>query len=169
MPPKRCVILVGHGGVPTDCPTERVLEFKREERLAGGTMTPGLAAADKKLRDWPRTPESDPYKPGLEAVADALAKALPDCLVLEAYNEFCHPSLEDAFAQAAGTGAPEITILTTMYTRGGIHSEREIPAIIERLKAKYPGVAVRYLWPFSLDAVASFLAAEVKRVEGPVD
>lgn len=164
MPPKRCVILVGHGAIPADCPPEFVQEFKREERLAAGRMTPALAAADKRLRDWPRTPETDPYKPGLEAVADALAKALPDRLIFEAYNEFCHPSLEDAFAQAAGTGAAEITILPTMYTRGGVHSEREIPAAIERLKARYPGIAVRYVWPYSLDAVAAFLAAEIKRV-----
>jgi sirohydrochlorin cobaltochelatase len=55
-----CVILVGHGGVPTDCPPELVADFKRQEAAARGARTPALASADKKLRDWPRTPKTDP-------------------------------------------------------------------------------------------------------------
>lgn len=165
MPPKRCVILVGHGGIPKDCPPELVTEFKRQEKLSGGKPTPALLAADKKLRDWPRTPESDPYKPGLEAVAKALGKALPDRLILEAYNEFCPPSLEEAFEMAVNRSVTDITVITTMYTRGGIHSETEIPAIVERIKAAHPGISVRYCWPFSPAAVASFLAGEIARAE----
>jgi sirohydrochlorin cobaltochelatase len=161
----KCVILVGHGGVPTDCPPELVSDFKRQEAAARGKPTPALLAADKKLRDWPRTPKTDPYKSGLEAVAAALAKALPDRLVLEAYNEFCAPTLEDACEEAVRRGAKSVTIISTMYTRGGVHSEREIPELVAGLRTKHPDVELRYAWPFDLSAVSALLAGEVERAE----
>lgn len=161
-----CVILVGHGGVPTDCPPALVSEFKRQEAAARGTPTPALLEADRKLREWPRTAQTDPYKAGLEAIAKALAASLPGHFVLEAYNEFCAPSLEDAFAEAVKRGAKRVTVISTMYTRGGIHSECEIPEILDRLRAEYPGVRVDYSWPFDMSAIAGMLAAEIRRTEG---
>src|SRR5688572_29604032 len=99
------VILVGHGGVPTDCPPELVSEFKRQEALAKRGPAPGLAEADAKLRRWPRTAQTDPYQAGLEAVGAALRRALGGREVLLAYNEFCAPSLEEALAEALRRGA----------------------------------------------------------------
>src|SRR5579883_2422710 len=58
MAASRVVILVGHGGIPTDCPPAMLAGAKRDE-------------LSERLRDWPRTAENDPYKPGLEAVAQA--------------------------------------------------------------------------------------------------
>jgi sirohydrochlorin ferrochelatase len=46
-------------------------------------------------------------------------------------------------------------------TRGGEHSEVDIPAAIERARARHPGVAFVYVWPFETAAVARFLAAQV--------
>jgi sirohydrochlorin cobaltochelatase len=161
----RWVILVGHGGVPTDCPPALVADLKRLEAAAKGRRTPELLEADRKLRVWPRTPKTDPYKAGLEAVAESLRKALPGRQVALAYNEFCGPTLEEAFARAAGAGASAVTVISTMYTRGGVHSETEIPEIVAELKSAYPGVDVRYVWPFELPAVAAFLAGEIARVE----
>lgn len=161
----RCVVLVGHGGVPTDCPPALVGEFKRLEAASKGRPTPELLEADRKLRAWPRTEKTDPYKAGLEAVAAALAKAMPDHLVLAAYNEFCAPTVEEAFAEALARGARSITLVSTMFTRGGVHSEREIPALAAKLQREHPDVTVRNVWPFELSAVAAMLAGEVGRVE----
>ena len=44
---------------------------------------------DTKIRQWPRTPETDPYQSGLEAVAAQLHANLGDVLFAVAYNEFC--------------------------------------------------------------------------------
>lgn len=165
MPPTRCVILVGHGAVPSDCPRELVSEFKRLEAAARGRPTPELAAADAKVRSWPRTDKTDPYKPGLEAVAKALRARLGGHLVLEAYNEFCSPSLPEALESALRQGARDITVITTMYTRGGVHSETEIPRLVGEARRRHPGVSIRYAWPFDLEGVASMLAAEVRRAE----
>ena len=159
----KAVILVGHGGIPTDCPPELVRELKRLEAEARGRTTTELRLADQRLRRWPRTAKTDPYQPGLEAVAAALAKRLPGRLVLTAYNEFCSPSLEEAFETAAARGAREIAVITTMYTRGGIHSEKEIPEELKALAAKHPGVEVAYCWPFDLENISRLLADEIER------
>jgi sirohydrochlorin cobaltochelatase len=52
-----------------------------------------------------------------------------------------------------------------MVTPGGSHSEIEIPAILRRVRCRYPEMAIRYAWPFDLSAVASLLAAQVKRFD----
>jgi len=89
-----------------------------------------------------------------------------DIEVLTAYNEFCAPSVEHACEVAVDAGATEITTISTMFSRGGVHSETEIPEIVARLQKRHPGVAIRNVLPFDLDAVSNFLAGEVKRVEG---
>lgn len=142
-----------------------VSEFKRLEAAARGRATPELAAVDAKIRSWPRTAQTDPYQPGLEAVAQALRAQLKDRLVLEAYNEFCSPSLPEALDSAVARGSRDITVITTMYTRGGVHSETEIPQLVEEARLRHPGVSIRYVWPFDLSAIGSMLAAEVRRVE----
>ena len=165
MASKKHVILVGHGGLPSDCPPELVREFKRLEAASGETPSPRLKEADKKLRSWPRNAQSDPYKEGLEAIAAALRRELKDHIVLEAYNEFCGPSLEEALESAIAQGAQELTVITTMYTRGGLHSEKDIPKIIEAMRRRHPAVKMRYAWPFDLAVIAAMLAEEVHRTE----
>ena len=165
-PKKSVVILVGHGGLPSDCPGALVSRLKMLEARRSGTGRPPSdeeAALDLQVRSWPRTKKSDPYQAGLEALGRALKKELKDTRVVLAYNEFCAPSLETAVANAVGEGAREITIITTMFTRGGIHSEAEIPEIVKALRRKNPKTRIRYAWPFSLPAAAAFLAAQARR------
>ena len=49
-----------------------------------------------------------------------------------------------------------------MITRGGSHSEREIPEDLEVLKKKYQDTDIQYAWPFDMDAFALFLSDHVK-------
>jgi sirohydrochlorin cobaltochelatase len=163
---KKSLILIGHGAVPTDCPPALAAEFKRLEASSRGKPSAEFHAVDHKLRSWPRTPQTDPYKAGLEALAQALAKVLPDHSVTTAYNEFCAPDLEQAFDEALRQGALEVTAISTMYTRGGLHSEREIPEIMESLRRRHPNISVHYCWPFDLGNVAQMLASEVNKIEG---
>ena len=95
------VILVGHGGLPSDCPPDVVSKLKRLEmdrRRRGVPASDEEKELDRKVRDWPRTPESDPYKVGLEKIASRLANKLPNYKIVAAYNEFCAPSIEEAAA-----------------------------------------------------------------------
>ena len=105
--------------------------------------------------------ESRVGKWGLESVLGELRPRLGGRRVVEAYNEFCAPSVEDAIATLVEEGADHITLLTTMFTRGGSHAEFEIPEIVEFSRKKYPGIQFHYVWPFDLDRVAEFLASHV--------
>lgn len=119
------------------------------------------AELDAKIRQWPRTKETDPYKYGLESMLQGLAPKLGGRRVVEAYNEFCAPSVEDAIADLVKDGASHITLLTTMFTRGGSHAEFEIPELVEYARTQYPDVTIEYVWPFDLNRVVDFLAAHV--------
>ena len=163
---KRGIVLVGHGGIPKDCPQDLVTRLKRLEaqrRAAKQPPSPEELELDRKIRRWQRTTATDPYQSGLEAVADALRPHLNGALFAVAYNEFCAPTLEEAVEDLVGKGATHITVVTTMFTPGGSHSEVEIPEILELLRPRYPGVKLHYAWPFDLRLIAKTLAAQLQR------
>jgi sirohydrochlorin cobaltochelatase len=160
------VILVGHGGIPKGCPQELITKLKRLEgqrRAAGTPMSAEEHELDARIRRWPRTPETDPYQSGLEAVAVQLRANLGEALFAVAYNEFCAPTLEESVEELLKKGATHITVITTMFTPGGSHSEIEIPEILDHLRPQHPEVELRYAWPFDLSLVANTLAEQVKR------
>ncbi|HKE62263.1 MAG TPA: CbiX/SirB N-terminal domain-containing protein [Nitrospira sp.] len=162
----RGIVLVGHGGIPKDYPAELVTKLKRLEsqrRAAGTPKSIEELELDSKIRRWPRTAETDPYRLGLEAVADALRPQLDGALLAVAYNEYCAPTLEESVEQLIKKGATHITVATTMLTPGGSHSEVEIPEILEELRPRHPGIELRYAWPFDLQLVANTLAEQVRR------
>jgi sirohydrochlorin cobaltochelatase len=162
----RGVILVGHGGIPKGCPQELVTKLKRLEaqrRAAGTPMSAEERALDTRIRQWPRTPETDPYQSGLEALAAQLRANLGEVLFAVAYNEFCAPRLEESVEELIKKGATHITVTTTMFTPGGAHSEIEIPEILEQLRKQYPDIVLRYAWPFDLSMVAKMLQKQVSR------
>jgi sirohydrochlorin cobaltochelatase len=168
---KEAVLLIGHGGTASDTPRALVSELKRLEGERQARKEPGMspreAALDKQVRDWPRTPETDPYKYGVEAIASALAPKLDGRRVVVAYNEFCAPSVEDAIEALAGEGCERILLISTMFTRGGIHAEFEIPAIVIEARKKHPRMSIEYAWPFDPVLIADFLAAQIARTSPP--
>ena len=163
---KRGVVLVGHGGIPKDCPQELVTRLKRLEAQRRAAKQPPSAEElelDMKIRRWPRTPSTDPYKSGLSAVAAVLRPYLNGVLFALAYNEFCAPTLEESVADLIKQGATDIIVTTTMFTPGGSHSEVEIPEILNYLRPQYPHIELRYAWPFDLELVANTLAEQIRR------
>jgi len=160
------VILVGHGGIPKDCPQDLVTRLKRLEAQRRASKQPPSTEElelDKIIRRWPRTAQTDPYQCGLEAVASQLRVQLNKVLFAVAYNEFCAPTLEESIETLIKQGATEITVTTTMFTPGGSHSEVEIPEILDHMRPQHPEVTLRYAWPFDLTLVANTLAEQVKR------
>jgi sirohydrochlorin cobaltochelatase len=168
MDKKEAVVLIGHGGTASDTPRALVSELKRleGERQARKEigMSPREIELDKQVRDWPRTPDTDPYKYGVEAIARALRPKLDGRRLVVAYNEFCAPSVEDAIEGLVGEGFGRIRLISTMFTRGGIHAEFEIPAIVVETRKKHPRVTVEYAWPYDPGLIADFLAAQLAAV-----
>jgi sirohydrochlorin cobaltochelatase len=165
-PHQEAVILVGHGGVPTDCPREWVTRLKALEaqrRATGRAPSAEERELDRRIRHWPRTLRTDPYRDGLEALAAQLRLLLNGMPLAIAYNEFCAPTLEEAVEQLVAAGATSVTVVPSMLTPGGVHSEIEIPETLEFLRARYPQHEFRYAWPVDLALVARMLAEQLTR------
>ncbi|MBI2788027.1 MAG: CbiX/SirB N-terminal domain-containing protein [Elusimicrobia bacterium] len=164
---KEAVVLIGHGGAARDTPRPLVAELKRleSERLARreARMSPREAELDRQVRGWPRTPDNDAYKLGVEEIAAALAPKLGGRKLVAAYNEFCAPSVEDAIESLVAEGFTRVSLISTMYTRGGLHAECEIPGIVAEARRKHPGVVIEYAWPFDADYLADFLVGQLSR------
>lgn len=160
------VILVGHGAVPKDYPRDQVMRLKA---LEGRRQTTGAEPSseeidlDQKVRSWPRTPSTDPYQVGLETLAASLAPLLPNVIFKLAYLEFCAPTLEDIVDEVVTAGATTILVAPSMLTPGGVHSEVDIPHILDRLREQYPSVTLRYAWPFDMTRVAHLLAEHLQQ------
>lgn len=160
------VVLVGHGGIPKDYPGELVTKLKRLEaqrRAARVPMSQEEYDLDQKIRLWPRTTETDPYQAGLERLAAHLKPLLGGVRFSLAYNEFCTPTLGEAIERHIADGATDVTVISTMFTPGGSHSEYEIPEEMAALRKHYPDVTLTYAWPFDLDAVAEMLLNHLHR------
>jgi len=162
----RGVVLVGHGGIAKDCPDELVSKFKRLEaqrRAAGTIPSAEEQELEATIRRWPRTAATDPYRAGLETVGAALRPLLDGALFALAYNEFCAPSVAESIEDLISQGATHITVVTTMFTPGGAHSEVEIPETLARLRSKHPGLELHYAWPFDVHVIAKTLSQQVKQ------
>jgi sirohydrochlorin cobaltochelatase len=165
-PPKIGVILVGHGGIPKDCPRDLVMKLKRlegERRTKGQPASSDEMELDLRIRRWPRNAQTDPYQTGLQHLASELQPLLGDALFSVAYNEYCAPTLEEAAEELVRQGATDITVLTTMFTPGGAHSEIEIPETLDHLRRAHPDIILRYAWPFDLKLVAGMLIRQLEQ------
>jgi sirohydrochlorin cobaltochelatase len=163
---KKGIIRVGHGGIPKGYPVDLVSKLKRLEaqrRAAGQPMSAEELELDTKIRTWPRTPESDPYQAGLEALGAQMKPMVNGALFALAYNEFCGPTLQEAVEDLIQQGAQSITVVSTMFTPGGSHSEYEIPEEMEELRHKYPRVTLNYAWPFNLSQVSKMLVDHIEK------
>ncbi|MZG30915.1 MAG: hypothetical protein F3741_08935 [Nitrospinae bacterium] len=161
----QAVLLVGHGGLPKDIPQEIVENFMRvhKQRVrSGNAITAQEKELDSTIRKWKRTPESDPYQAGLESLASHMQPLLSDYILKVAYNEFCHPTIEAAVDELVEQGITKIILVTTMITRGGSHSETEIPEEVNELRTKYPAIDFQYAWPFSMVSFSTFLSNHIK-------
>jgi len=178
------IVLAMHGVPPNDFPDRELGEYFRYHMAVeaanqsshqqgnghNGHGPSGLSPEElaryreleTRIRTWPRTEANDPFYTGSLVLAKALQK---ECghRVLVGFNEFCAPSLKDAFEAAAEANARRVLVITPMMTPGGSHSELEIPAAINAAAENYPNIDFIYAWPFGHHEVASFLAAHVVR------
>jgi sirohydrochlorin cobaltochelatase len=163
---KKAVVLVGHGAVAKDCPREWVTKLKALEAKRKVTREdPSTEELDleSRIRSWPRTPQNDPYKEGIESLAIRLKPLLNGEMLATAYNEFCAPTLEEAVEDLIAHGACRIKVVPSMMTPGGVHSEVDIPLILEKLRTQHPQVEIQYAWPFKLDLLANLMHEHLKQ------
>ncbi len=166
---KSIIVLAMHGEPPNDFPRDEFASFfALHARLhyagaADEDLHHRYTDLDAKMRGWPRTAENDPFY----AASQEMAKQLRETTGLEVvvgFNEFCGPSVEQAIEEAVGRKAENIIVITPMMTPGGIHAEIQIPATVRQARDRYPGISIRYAWPFDLSEVAQFLARRIHQV-----
>lgn len=163
------IVLAMHGSPPNDYPRGELAEFFRLHSVVEGAAGPiSQEARDRhevlhrKLRDWPRNQQNDPFHAASQQLAARLRETSGHDVVV-GYNEFCSPGLDEALLEVARQGAARIVVVTTMMTRGGEHSEKDIPSRIEEFKGSHPAVEIVYAWPFDAGQVARFLAEQISR------
>ncbi|MBI5651513.1 MAG: CbiX/SirB N-terminal domain-containing protein [Chloroflexi bacterium] len=167
---KTVIVLAMHGAPPNDFPKRELGEFfglhSRLEHAAGSDaaqIKPRHDELDAKIRAWARTAQNDPYWAGSREIANELAREMK-CEVIIGFNEFCAPTLAAAFDQAAERAA-RVIVLTPMMTRGGEHSEKEIPHAIDAARQRHPAITFQYVWPLDTVAIAQFLANQITNYE----
>jgi sirohydrochlorin cobaltochelatase len=152
--------------VAKDCPRDLVRQLKALEgrrHLTGAPPTPEEIDLETRIRRWPRTPENNPYAAGCEQLLRALRPLLPEMALKLAYLEFSAPTLEEVVEELRQDGVTEALVAPSMMTPGGVHSEVDIPQIIEQLQKTYPEMTLRYAWPFDLTHIAQLLAGHVRQ------
>lgn len=165
------IVLAMHGMTPNDFPQEEKRElFKLRVQLGEGPFegekTPQqkrLEELDRKMRLWPRSEVNDPYDSAARRLAEELKRQI-SMDVLIGYNEFCSPDLCAAFDAAAQIkGIQKVLVITPMVTRGGNHSEEEIPALVDKAQKKHPHIRFIYAWPFEDADIAKFLSVQINK------
>ena len=163
------IVLAMHGAPPRDFPHDETAEmFGLHARLHGARGPEGDALARRyheiegRMREWPRTADNDPFWAASQELAEYL-ELESGLRVIVGFNEFCNPSIVDALGLLVSGGAKSVLVMTPMMTRGGEHSEVDIPAAIARAIEDHPGVDIRFAWPFDPEEVAAFLVQHAKR------
>jgi sirohydrochlorin cobaltochelatase len=71
-----------------------------------------------------------------------LARRLPGERIALAYLEFMQPALDDCAAELYAEGVRALRIVPVFLGVGG-HLRNDLPPLVEALKARHPGLAVR--------------------------
>lgn len=163
---KTVIVLAMHGMTPKDFPADEKKEFMRlHSQIDSGTLLSEQRRRhdelDSKMRRWPRTPQNDAYNEAAKEMARNLGRSSGQEVIL-GYNEFCAPTLQEAFGLAAAKRPDRVIIVTPMMTRGGNHSEEEIPAEVQTARERFPHIQFEYAWPFDSSRIADFLADHIR-------
>jgi sirohydrochlorin cobaltochelatase len=156
-----------HGVPPKDYPKQELAEFfslhGRFQHSASMQKSPQMERylyLSEKMKKWPRSEQNDPFYSTSQELAQRLSLETGN-EVMVGYMEFCAPEAMDVLEEAAKCRPDSIVVVTPMMTRGGDHSEVEIPAVVKRFQERHPEIKVIYAWPFSLTDIARFLARQI--------
>ncbi len=85
----------------------------------------------------------------LEDVAGVIRRKRPGLIVHIAHMELARPTLEEGVEACIRDGAAEVVVHPYMLSPGR-HATRDIPAMVERAAARFPGVAFRVTGPLGI-------------------
>ena len=164
---KTVIVLAMHGVPPKGYPEMEIVEMFRLhmqlEHMPLEESNPVVIRhheLDSKVRNWPRNNDNDPYWAASNEIAQLLQNK-SGLQVIVGFNEFCAPSIDEALDEAAKEQPDRIVVVTPMMTRGGEHSEVDIPKAITRAREEHSGIEIVYAWPFEFEAVVALLVNQI--------
>jgi sirohydrochlorin cobaltochelatase len=164
---KTIIVLVMHGVPPKEFPKQELTEFfmlhgrlPHQSSPEKSPLMERYSVLNEKIKNWPRNPQNDPFCAASQELAGHLSRET--CHeVLIGYMEFCSPEAKAAMEEAANGHPDKIVVVTPMMTRGGAHSEVEIPAMVKRFREQHPEIKTVYAWPFDTTDITRFLAKQI--------
>jgi sirohydrochlorin ferrochelatase len=98
-------------------------------------------------------------------VIELLKGQRPGDAVLPAFMELASPTVPDAVAEALRLGATELVVVPCFLFQGN-HIKRDIPELLDAVRAEHPGLTVRYARPIGPDPrIADILNDRVHEVD----
>jgi len=102
-----------------------------------------------------------------QRLRELTAAQRPDCAVSLAFLELMTPSLPDEAAALVARGVREITVVPIFLGQGG-HLLRDLPQLLEGLRAAYPDIAFSVVPAVGEDpAVLAAMAAYCSNASAP--
>jgi sirohydrochlorin ferrochelatase len=156
------VVLVGHGQLPSDIPKELRSEYLKLKFKENRTRLEEerFEELENVVLNWARNEVNDPYAHSLQTLASELSMIGGYEKVVVAFNEFRRPTVEEALVEVCNSDVDVVVVVTTMTTKGGEHSEKDIPELLENMRKKCLKQIV-YAWPFDVRAVARLLVETI--------
>jgi sirohydrochlorin cobaltochelatase len=77
-----------------------------------------------------------------ERLQQLVQARLPDVAVSLAFLELMAPNLPDLTARLANAGCNDVTVVPVFLGQGG-HLQRDLPLIVERLRADHAGLTIK--------------------------
>ncbi|MET0592976.1 MAG: CbiX/SirB N-terminal domain-containing protein [Polyangiaceae bacterium] len=74
-----------------------------------------------------------------ERMRDEIASRLPQARVALSFMEFAQPTLSEAAADLAGSGARRVLVVPVFLSGGG-HVANDVPALVAAEKARHPAI-----------------------------
>jgi sirohydrochlorin cobaltochelatase len=101
-----------------------------------------------------------------ERLQQLVQARLPDVAVSLAFLELMSPSLLDLTAQLVADGCSEVIVVPIFLGQGG-HLQRDLPLLVERLRAEHAGLTVKVAGAAGedaavLDAIAAYCVSSLK-------
>jgi sirohydrochlorin cobaltochelatase len=158
------LILVAHGQFPKDVPNEISNKyFSLMSKRRNEEEEKEFKELEKSILEWPRNEENDPYWYNVKRLAEELKKKSKFKEVRISFLEFCAPLFSEVLEKACKEDYDRIFVVSTMFTPGGIHSEKDIPEVIEEMKKKY-NKNIIYVWPFKIEDIAEFILKYIEKL-----
>lgn len=116
-----------------------------------------------ELKKWSRTTQCDPCTFEIEKLATGIRQRGGYPITEVGYNEFTHPTVEEAIERAISQGAQRVIVVPTMLTPGSVETEMDIPDAVATAQRRHPQVEIVYAGPpFDHDRQVELFLSKVR-------